>query len=86
MRTDREVNSDAISWGCDSAAVDDRDSALPCIQVAGVTVWLYREDGVMRVSVDLDDVNGDTPMVDPDGERRVPMQITVQGHAVYEAH
>ena len=83
---DEIVNGEARSWGAAPQRADGvANGGLPCIQVAGVTVWLYRRNGVMEVSVDLDDVNEDTPMVDPDGEGRVPMQITVQGQTVFSA-
>lgn len=78
--TDDEVNEGA------AFLPKTNDDELPAIQVAGVTVFLYRKDGVMRVSVDLDDAGETTPTVDPDGERRVPIQITVQGQTVWEAH
>ncbi len=77
MTGDDKVNQAAEFW----AKTDPE--GYPAIQVAGVTVFVYRDKGVMRISVDLDDHSIDTPMVDPDGEGRVPMDISVQGFTVY---
>jgi hypothetical protein len=81
---DADVNSAAKSWG---AAPQPYASVyaegLPCIQVAGVTVWLYRQNGVMRVSVDTDEADETTPW-GTNGD--VPVEITVNGHEVFAAH
>jgi hypothetical protein len=84
--TDDDVNGAALSWGTELQPSDGSGLGLPCIQVAGVTVWLYRKDGVMRVSVDFDDADETTPMTGPEGEGRVPIQITVSGETVWEAY
>lgn len=52
--------------------------SLPCIEVAGVLVFLYVKDGVVRVSVDLDTAE----LADSKG--LVPLEVTVQGTTVFE--
>jgi hypothetical protein len=59
------------------------ESSLPAIEVGGVVVFAYfDEGGRLRVSVDLD--TADKAVVHgPDGH--VHMEICVQGQPVYEA-
>lgn len=86
--TDDDVNSAALSWGTAPQPADGvTGGGLPCIQVAGVTVWLYRKDGVMQISVDTDDADGTTPgQRDADGGIiAVPMRVDVNGTTVWTA-
>jgi hypothetical protein len=55
---------------------------LPAIRVADVLVFAYVKDGLLRVSVDLDEAADSWPTADSGG---VPMRICVQGHVVFEA-
>lgn len=57
------------------------ESTHPCVEVSGVQVYAYREDGRLVVSVDLD--TADLSLSNDDGT--VPMEITVQGKAVFKA-
>lgn len=61
-------------------ATDDRDDTYPAIELAGVWVFLYVEDGMVRVSVDLDTT---IPELTHGSEQIVPLHITVQGTTVY---
>ncbi len=46
MRTDGQVNSAAISYGtAPQPTAPTAEGGYPCIQVAGVTVYLYRRQG-----------------------------------------
>jgi hypothetical protein len=51
---------------------------LPAVKMAGAMVFVYVKDGRLRVSVDLDEAGEFFP--DP-----VPMEITVQGQAVFDS-
>jgi hypothetical protein len=84
---DEAVNMIAKSWGAAPQRADGiADGGLPCIQVAGVTVWLYRENGLMRVSVDFDDADETTPgWRDADGNVTVPVQVAVGGEVVWDS-
>ncbi|MFF9690439.1 hypothetical protein [Streptomyces sp. NPDC014623] len=55
--------------------------SLPALQVAGVLVFVYidRQHGTVRVSVDLDTAH--RSLLRPDD--RVPLEISVQGHTVF---
>jgi hypothetical protein len=44
----------------------------------GALVFVYMKDGILRVSVDLDEAQM------PDGSDTVPMRIDVQGNTVFE--
>ena len=55
----------------------------PAVEVAGVLVFAYvTTDGVLRVSVDLDETE---PWLTRGPHRLVPMEISVNGTAVYTA-
>ena len=54
--------------------------ALPMVEIAGIQVYTYIRDGILRVSVSLD--TADAVMVRGDGT--VPMQIDVQADTVFE--
>jgi len=84
--TDDEVNAMAKSWGAAPQRADGvAAGGLPCIQVAGVTVWVYRVDGVMRVSLDTDDADQFTPGEWVDGVLvKMPVQVGINGTTVWE--
>ena len=86
--TDRTAN-DAAEFLAASRNDPDLDTdALPAIRVAGVLVFVYVDDGMLRVSVDLDDVgpeNTDADVLDLYNVWQVPMVITVQGEPVFRA-
>jgi hypothetical protein len=65
------------------AVTDPEAMTLPAVEIAGILVFAYVKDGVLRVSVDLDTAGESDFWCDP--ETAVPMQLTVQGHTVYEA-
>jgi hypothetical protein len=69
--------------------VTGRDPAsLPAIRIAGALVFAYVADGILRVSVDLDEAgpeNEDARALDHYGDGLVPVLITVQGSPVYRA-
>jgi hypothetical protein len=83
--TDDQVNATALSWGTEPQEADGVASGgLPCIQVAGVTVWLYRKDGRMIISIDTDDADGNTPyMTHGADDQCVAMQVDVNGVTVW---
>jgi hypothetical protein len=59
------------------------ESSLPAIEVGGVLVFVYFDQGGrLRVSVDLDTADEDLLI---GADRRVPMLIGVQGSDVFEA-
>jgi len=60
--------------------------SLPCVKVAGCTVFVYVLDGKLRVSVDLDEAQEyPWPTKWVSGDVQVPMRITVQGETVFSA-
>jgi hypothetical protein len=58
---------------------DPETGSLPAVKVAGCLVFAYVKDGLLRVSVDLDDASEYWP-----GEC-TPMRLSVQGNPVFEA-
>ncbi len=85
MRTDGQVNSAAISYGtAPQPTAPTAEGGYPCIQVAGVTVYLYRRQGRVVVSVDTDDVNDDTPVYSFGGENLVAITVRCNGDVVWE--
>lgn len=84
--TDDQVNATtAKSWGAAPQPYDEATAGgLPCIQVAGVTVWLYRKDGTMQISIDTDDMDQNTPTVTNEYDQDlVPMVVSVNGADVW---
>jgi hypothetical protein len=83
--SDRAVNAAAVFHPF--AVHDDGTQALPAVEVAGVLVFAYVQDGQLRVSVDLDTAAGPGGpfTVVPGREDEVPMTITVQGTPVFSA-
>jgi hypothetical protein len=61
--------------------------SLPAVRIGDVLVFVYAKDGVLRVSVDLDDSNPEKSPFYRYGVREdlVPMRICVQGETVFEA-
>jgi hypothetical protein len=87
---DRAANAAAAyDPGADPARLDDGDHSLyPSITISGARIYAYAEDGVLTVSVDLDDaLTGKPPAWAAYGpaDRLVPVRITVQGHEVFSA-
>ena len=92
-QTDDDVNADAVSFGAmpSPSFTPVAEGGLPCLTVAGVTVFLYRQDGRMVISIDTDMADETTPYkgsgwppLDPqDGEADVSMQIDVNGVTVW---
>ena len=59
---------------------------LPALRIGDVLVFVYSDHGVLRVSVDLDDVDRETSPFEVYGrDECVPMVISVQGLPVYRA-
>lgn len=58
----------------------DEESERPCLVVAGVQVYAYFKDGVLRVSVDAD--TADDAVVDRDGG--VPLLVAAGDAVVFE--
>jgi hypothetical protein len=87
---DRAANAAAAyDPGADPARLEDGDHSLyPNITISGARIYAYAEDGVLTVSVDLDDaLTGKPPAWAAYGpaDRLVPVRITVQGHEVFRA-
>lgn len=84
--TDGKVNAGAVSFGAQpsSLSVPVTEGGLPCLTVAGVTVFLYRQDGRMRISIDTDLADEDTPyMTHGADDQCVAMQVDVNGVTVW---
>jgi hypothetical protein len=56
--------------------------APPCVEVAGVQVYAYVQDGTMVVSVDLETADPETFYTY--GDSQVPVTISVNGETVFE--
>jgi hypothetical protein len=83
-KTDDQVNSEAVSYGAQprgGAHVDD--GGLPCLTVAGCTVFMYRRNGRLILSWDNDHADGDTPVVDKTNNT-TPLTIMLNGITVLE--
>ncbi len=62
--------------------MDDVEAGeLPCVTVGGAQVYVYVENGVLRVSVDLD--GAEAPLRRADNV--IPLHVTVQGDEVFTA-
>jgi hypothetical protein len=79
-KTDRDFNEAAefLPYGPGPDA-DGGGEELPAIRIGGARVFAYLKGGVLRVSVDLDEVDGLTG----DGEC-VPVKICVGDFVVFE--
>src|SRR5690348_9449024 len=78
MRTDEQVNALAKSWGAEpQPAATAAEDGTPAIQVAGVTVFVYRINGKLVVAIDTTDPSEDTPVYYA-GEPGEQVGITVQ--------
>lgn len=72
---------DALNKAATFLPADPDGGTLPAVQVGGVIVFAYFEEpGVLRVSVDLDDVE---PGLTRPGDDTLPMVIKVQGSEVF---
>lgn len=56
----------------------EEDLSLPAVRIGSVLVFAYIKDGLLRVSVDLDDAG------DMEVNGGVPMRICVGGETVFE--
>ena len=63
------------------AVEDDGTRALPCIEIGGAQVYAYVEDGVLRVSVDLDTADGEVFGLYEDS--RVPVAVSMGDDTVF---
>lgn len=59
--------------------------ALPALYVDGATVFVYAADGILCVSVDLDDLDTNDSPFDVYGGDCVPMRLCVGDTVVYRA-
>lgn len=80
----------AFDPGADPARRADGDHSLyPAVVIGGAMVFAYAEDGVLTVSVDLDDaLSGESPVwaaYGPGRDRLVPVRVSVQGTEVFRA-
>lgn len=81
----------AFDPGTDPARSEDGDHSLyPAVTIGGAIVFAYAENGVLTVSVDLDDalLRGESPVwaaYGPPGGRLVPVRVIVQGTEVFRA-
>lgn len=88
---DRAANAAAaFDPGTDPARLEEGDHSLyPNITIGGAKVFAYAREGELTVSVDLDDALPGEPRVwaayGPEGDRLVPVRITVQETEVYRA-
>jgi hypothetical protein len=83
-RTDEDANRASVAYSAISHPVSHEDGGLPCIKVAGVTAFVYRENGKVVVSIDTDEANGDTPLYGERGAERVGLTVSVNGHEIFD--
>jgi hypothetical protein len=89
-RADRAANAAAtFDPGSDPARREDGSHDLyPNITIDGAMVFAYAENGVLTVSVDLDEaLSAESPVWTAYGPARdqIPLRITVQGIDVFRA-
>jgi hypothetical protein len=86
---DQTANAAAVfDPGGNPARLETGDHSLyPNITIGGAIVSVYAKDGVLHVSVDLDDaLPAESPVwaaYEQDDDRLVPVRITVQGTEVF---
>jgi hypothetical protein len=88
--SDRLTNETAKFSPCElSPSPDDPDTcSYPAVRIGDVTVFVYSDDGVVCVTVDLDETSDDSPFAifpTPGLDVACPVEICVGGTVVFRS-